>query len=97
MNRLRHRLAKGDADKAIQMHLNRAASELLEAVRFSSECGDASPLRKRRVERDLRRALSAVEEVGSLDLRFGSDDPDLISEDERNRLARVGAEEVSDA
>jgi hypothetical protein len=70
------------------MHLDRATRELEAALLVARSARRTSP-RARRIERDLGRVLYAMGDVGTIGQRYGSgDDPDLMSEDERNRLAR---------
>lgn len=76
MSRLKYRFATSSSDVTIQTHLEKAMREVSVAVNVASK-SSASRLRKRRVERDLMRAMAAISEVSSLSVRFGGDDPDL--------------------
>ena len=90
--RLRYRFATSEADQEIQQRLERASREVLSAL--GTVQGSGSPrLRQRRVERDLSRALAALGEVASLEPRFGlEEDPDLMAEPLRDKLARAQRE-----
>ena len=77
MSRLKYRFATSSSDVTIQTHLEKAMREVSVAAHVASQ-SSASRLRKRRVERDLSRAMSAISEVSSLSIRFGGDDPDLV-------------------
>ena len=92
MSRLKYRFANSTPDVAIQTHLEKALREVSGAARVAYS-SSASRLRKRRVERDLMRAMAAISEVSSLSIRFGGDDPDLA---EVPREPKIEIPEVSD-
>lgn len=88
MSRLRATTAPTEEDRRIALHLDRATQELEQALLVARSARHKSR-KARRVERDLGRVLTTMESVGSIGNRYGGgDDPDLMSEDERNRLAR---------
>lgn len=92
MSRLRATTAPSELDRAIAQHVDRAVRELESAARLAHS-GRRASYRARRVERDLARALSAAQQVGTVAPRFGEDDPDMVSEEERARLAREQREQ----
>jgi hypothetical protein len=88
LGKLRATTAPSEQDRAIATKIDRATREVEGALRVAREARGQG-YRARRVERDLGRALAALHEVGSIAPRYGGgDDPDLITEDERNKLAR---------
>ena len=80
MGRLRATLARSSLDREIAQRLDEAERALSSALRFC-ESQKVPPgvetLRRRRVLRDLERALQAVSSVGSVSPRFDMNDPDL--------------------
>lgn len=89
MSRIRATTAPTEEDRRIAVHLEQATRELEEALRIARGARSGGP-RARRVERDLGRALHAMSEVSTVGPRYGGEtpDPDQMSEDERNRVAR---------
>jgi hypothetical protein len=85
-------LASPEKDRAVALHLRRAAGAVEQALREVKSC---EGYRAKRVERDLSRILHAMSEVGSVVPKFGGggDDPDLLSEEERSLRARKAREE----
>lgn len=83
MGRLRATLARSSLDREIAQRLNEAERALLAAMKFC-ESQKVPPgvetLRRRRVLRDLERALQVVSSVGSVAPRFDMNDPDLNPE-----------------
>lgn len=69
MSRLRHRFATSESDKEIQVRLETASQQVVEALR-AARYSKSSRLRKRRVERDLGRVLAALDQVSSLESRY---------------------------
>ena len=88
MGRLRATTAPSPEDREIAKRLDTASREVEEALRIARGARGLG-YRARRVARDLERALAVINEVGSIAPRYGGgDDPDLVTESERNRLAR---------
>mgnify|MGYP003639321371 FL=1 len=88
MSRFRTRTASSPQDRQIAGHLDRAARELEHALQAARDGGLTGGYRQRRVERELGRVLAAIQEVGSIAPKYGGNDPDYISEDERNKRHR---------
>jgi hypothetical protein len=94
VSRLRYRFATSAADKEVQALLEGASRQVAQALGVVRRT--SSPrLRKRRVERDLGRALAFLGEVGSLEPRFGyEDDVDLQEEVEIITTPEEGVSDV---
>lgn len=91
MSRFRANRAPSANDREISLRLDRAAQEVAAALgiaRGQSRTAGYIGMRARGVERELGRLLQAIESVGSITPRYGYTDPDLVSEEERNRSAR---------
>ena len=86
MSRIRATTAPSEVDRAIAQRVERATRELEDAARLAR--GSRGDYRAKRVERDLSRIIGSLRSVGTISPRSGDNDPDQVSEDERNRLAR---------
>ena len=93
MSRLRASTAPSDSDRQIAEHLDRAERELESAIAVARQGRPSFGVRARRTERDLGRALGFLQDISTMAPRYSAGDPDSMSEEERNRLARVAREE----
>lgn len=86
MTRYRASTAPSEEDRKIALHLTRAVEEVEAAVEVARKV--RSQGLARRVERDLAKVLSSLEEVGTIVPRHNADDPDRVSEEQRAKLFR---------
>ena len=91
MGRLRATTAPSELDRAIAGHVDRASREL-ESATLLARSARGQSYRSKRVERDLARIVGSLQQVGTIVPKF--DDPDRVSEEERNQLAREQREQA---
>jgi len=92
LSRSRISNAPSEEDRQIGELLLKARNAVEAAVQVTRQSKTAG-YRQRRTERDLGRALEALNNVGTIAPRYGANDPDLVSEDDRIRAFRERQEQ----
>ena len=95
MTRYRISTAPSEEDRRIALHLTRAVEEVEAAIQVARQVRGRGL--GKRVERDLARVLSCLEEVGTIAPRHNGDDPDRISEEQRAKMLREKREQERQA